>query len=306
VDPQFWLKFTDIRIKPPQGEDLRSRTTYDLTPHDCRLRDMTYSGTIMVDVKYMRGRQIVQKKNIEIGKMPIMLRSSKCVLNGKSPDQIAKLGECPLDPGGYFIIRGTEKVILIQEQLSKNRIIVEADRLGQIGANVTSSTHEKKSKTGVTYLKNGRTCLKHNSLNTDIPICIVMKALGIEADKEIAELVCGSDSEYLDLFSPSLEETSALKIFTQRQALDYIGAKVRVTQRGSRVGIKPNWGEEARELLATTVLAHVTVDIDSQGAHNFRPKAIYVAVMVRRTIQAVKDGGIVDDRDFVGNKRLEL
>jgi DNA-directed RNA polymerase III subunit RPC2 len=45
---------------------------------------------------------------------------------------MAALGECPLDPGGYFVIRGTEKVILIQEQLSKNRIIVEMDRTGII------------------------------------------------------------------------------------------------------------------------------------------------------------------------------
>ncbi|KAJ3373466.1 DNA-directed RNA polymerase III core subunit ret1 [Kappamyces sp. JEL0680] len=314
VDPHFYLKlvpvsnprFTDIRIRPPQGEDLRSRTTYDLTPHDCRLRDMTYSGTILVDIKYVRGRVTVQKKNIEIGKMPIMLRSSKCVLSSKSPDEIARLGECPLDPGGYFIIRGTEKVILIQEQLSKNRIIVESDRTGQIGANVTSSTHEKKSKTGVVFAKNGKTLLKHNSLNAEIPICVVMKALGIESDREIAELVCGHDPEYLDLFAPSMEECATMKIFTQKQALDYIGAKVRVTQRGSRAGIKPNWGEEAKELLASTVLAHVPVEVDSRGIPNFRPKAIYVAVMVRRTIQAVKEGGIVDDRDFVGNKRLEL
>jgi DNA-directed RNA polymerase beta subunit len=39
--------------------------------------------------------------------------------------------------GGYFIIKGTEKVILIQEQLSKNRIIVEGDKKGLVQAYVT-------------------------------------------------------------------------------------------------------------------------------------------------------------------------
>jgi DNA-directed RNA polymerase III subunit RPC2 len=107
--------------------------------------------------------------------MPIMLRSAKCVLHGKTSDEMADMGECPLDPGGYFIIRGTEKVILIQEQLSKNRIIVETDRLGLIGANVTSSTHEVKSKTGIFRAKTGPLLLKHNSLNNEIPICVVMK-----------------------------------------------------------------------------------------------------------------------------------
>ena len=54
-----------------------------------------------------------------------MLRSSQCILSGKSEKEMALLQECPLDPGGYFIVNGTEKVILVQEQLSKNRIIVE-------------------------------------------------------------------------------------------------------------------------------------------------------------------------------------
>ena len=70
-------------------------------------------------------------------RMPIMLRSSNCVLSGKSPAELAKLNECPLDPGGYFIVKGVEKVILIQEQLSKNRMIVEVDRKGLVSCSVT-------------------------------------------------------------------------------------------------------------------------------------------------------------------------
>ena len=69
--------------------------------------------------------------------MPIMLRSSNCILTGKTPSELAKLNECPIDPGGYFVVKGVEKVILIQEQLSKNRMIVEADRKGQITCSVT-------------------------------------------------------------------------------------------------------------------------------------------------------------------------
>lgn len=68
-----------------------------------------------------------------------MLRSNKCVLTGKSQAQLALMTECPLDPGGYFVVKGTEKVILVQEQLSKNRIIVETEpRKGLVQASVTS------------------------------------------------------------------------------------------------------------------------------------------------------------------------
>ena len=66
-----------------------------------------------------------------------MLRSSNCVLTGKTQAEMAQLNECPMDPGGYFIVRGTEKVILIQEQLSKNRMIVDTDSKGNVQCSVT-------------------------------------------------------------------------------------------------------------------------------------------------------------------------
>lgn len=93
--------------------------------------------------------------------MPIMLRSSNCVLTDKSEFELAKMDECPLDPGGYFVVKGLEKVILIQEQLSKNRMIVEDWKNG-IQCQVMSSTHEKKSKTTV-FMKGNKYFMGHNS-----------------------------------------------------------------------------------------------------------------------------------------------
>lgn len=39
-----------------------------------------------------------------------MLRSTYCLLNGLTDRDLTELNECPLDPGGYFIINGSEKV----------------------------------------------------------------------------------------------------------------------------------------------------------------------------------------------------
>lgn len=136
-DPSWYLKYQSIRIGEPKGMKDGERTG-ELTPQICRLTDGTYSAPIKVDVEYRRGAQRVKVQNIEIGDMPIMLRSSKCVLRGKNFAEHAQLGECPLDPGGYFIANGMEKVILMQEQLSKNRIIIE-DNKGEISASVTRS-----------------------------------------------------------------------------------------------------------------------------------------------------------------------
>ncbi|XP_068256909.1 DNA-directed RNA polymerase III subunit RPC2 [Nyctibius grandis] len=295
ADPMWYLKYLNIYVGTPDVEE-SFNVTRPVSPHECRLRDMTYSAPITVDIEYTRGSQRIIRNALPIGRMPIMLRSSNCVLTGKTPAEFAKLNECPLDPGGYFIVKGVEKVILIQEQLSKNRIIVEADRKGTVGASVTSSTHEKKSRTNI-VVKQGRFYLRHNTLSEDIPIAIIFKAMGVESDQEIVQMI-GTEEHVMAAFAPSLEECQKAQIFTQMQALKYIGNKVRRQRMWG--GPKKTKMEEARELLASTILTHVLVK-----EFNFRAKCIYTAVMVRRVILAQGENK-VDDRDYYGNKRLEL
>ncbi|KAG7848739.1 hypothetical protein KL941_001557 [Ogataea angusta] len=298
VDPEFYLKYLDIRVGYKSGGN-PNETEVLLPPHECRLRDLTYSAPIYVDVEYTRGRKIIIHRDLEIGRMPIMLRSNKCILNGKNEAQMAYLNECPLDPGGYFIVNGTEKVILVQEQLSKNRIIVEADEKKNIvQASVTSSTHERKSKTYV-VTKNDKIYLKHNSISEEIPIVIVLKAAGLVSDLEILQLVCGNDSVYQDLFAVNFEEAAKLGIYSQKEALEYIGRKVKTIRRLNAP--KLSILQEGIEAIATTVIAHITVE-----NLDFKEKALYIAIMTRRVIMAMHNPKLVDDRDYVGNKRLEL
>ncbi|CAH1800113.1 unnamed protein product [Owenia fusiformis] len=297
ADPQFYMKYLNIYVGMPDVEE-GFNITKPISPHECRLRDMTYSAPLTVDIEYTRGHQRIVRNNLPIGRMPIMLRSSNCVLSGKSPAELAKLNECPVDPGGYFVVRGTEKVILIQEQLSKNRMIVEADRKGVVGCSVTSSTHEKKSKTNLVQ-KHGKFYLKHNTFTEDVPIAIVFKAMGIECDQEIVQMI-GSEENVLTAVAPMLEECHKAQVFTQTQALKYIGQKVRQRRMWGSSN-KKSKTDEARDILATTVLAHVPVE-----RWNFKLKAAYLSLMVRRVILAQGDTVKVDDRDYYGNKRLEL
>lgn len=298
VDPEFYLKYLDIRVGHKSTSSPGTKEVI-LPPHECRLRDLTYSAPVYVDVEYTRGRKIIMHKDLEIGRMPVMLRSNKCLLDGLTDSQMAQFDECPIDPGGYFVVNGTEKVMLIQEQLSKNRIIVEADeKKGIVQASVTSSTHERKSKTYV-ITKNSKIYLKHNSISEDVPIVIILKAAGITSDLEIMQLICGNDPNFQDLFVINFEEAAKLEVFSQQQALYYLGRRVKTVRRAGAA--KLSQLQEGIEAIATTIVAHLTV-VDLQ----FREKALYIAMMARRVVMTMHNPKMVDDRDYVGNKRLEL
>lgn len=228
-----------------------------------------------------------------------MLRSSRCVLSGKDEAELAKLGECPLDPGGYFIVKGNEKVILIQEQLSKNRIIIDTDNKGRVNASVTSSTHETKSKT-VFFMEKEKIYLQLNQFNKPIPILIIMRAMGMESDQEIVQML-GRDPRYGTLLLPSIQECTSEGIYTQQQALDYLDSKVGSFNNAAQPGMKVIKEGRARGIIHDVFLANVPVN---HG--NFRPRCIYAAVMLRRMMDAFLNADTGDDKDYVGNKRLEL
>jgi len=302
-DPKFYLRYTDCWVGEPSVQE-DSYALQMATPFQCRLRDCTYSAPLYVNVRYTRGRQIVVKRKVTIGRMPIMLRSSKCLLRDKSEAELQAMKECPYDPGGYFVIKGVEKVILIQEQLSKNRVILEDDGKGLVTASITSSTHERKSKAYL-IVKHGRVFLKNNTLGDDIPIAIVLKAMGIESDLEMVQLV-GSEEYLVNSLALSLEEPARLGIHTQTQALRFIGNKIRgraAANSNSYGGYrKPQLPEdEARDVLANVVLSHVPVK-----KFNFRTKAIYIGNITRRVLLVHLGKMPLDDKDYYGNKRLEV
>lgn len=298
IDPSIYLRFKDVRIGKPSIP--RDGVTDEIVPQMCRLIDLTYSAPILVNVEYIQGsnaqKNRVEKNDVMIGRMPIMLRSSCCVLHGKDEAELAKLGECPLDPGGYFIIKGTEKVMLIQEQLSKNRIIIDMDKKGNINASVTSSTEERKSKT-VILMDKGKMYLHLNQFSDKMPIMAVMKAMGMESDQEVVQMV-GRDPRYSAVLLPSIEECAKKGIFTKQKALEHLETKVK---KSIYSGASSEKEGRALSILRHIFLANVPVHQD-----NFRAKCIYVAVMLRRMIDAFLNKDSMDDKDYVGNKRLEL
>lgn len=296
IDHAFYLKYLSVRIGMPSiTENMVESMVY---PQECRNRDLTYSANLYVDLEYIRNKQVILKRDHYMGKIPIMVRSKRCHLTTGSSDligceatrrrRIRESQECFLDNGGYFIVNGIERVVMIHEQLSKNRIILESGNKG-VYATVTSSSVEHKGRTNL-IMKGECFYVQNTVFFEDVSAVIVAKACGIGSDKEIAEIV---GEELFDALNLSFEEASSSKIFTEEQALLYLANNIKMRPEEDRVA-------ETRIILAEKVLPNIAVGL------SLRNKGIFICLMIRRLALAKRGILKTDDKDFIGNKRFEL
>ncbi len=319
IDPSFYLKYKSIRVsKPTITENLIETAIY---PQECRNRDLSYSGNIYVTIEYTRNKSVVTKENVFMGKLPIMVRSNRCHLEGGSKDiiesrrtfmkKIYESKECFYDNGGYFIINGCERVVMIQEQLSQNRIILENGNKG-IQATVTSSSIKHKGKTSL-YMKNGCFYIQNTLFSEDIPAIIVARACGIGSDKNICEIV---GKELFEQLSPSFEEVVETKVYKEEYALAYLAGYVKLQPNENKLmGVKkllkdkflPNIGVNSWKADNNNLTNSINNNkISSNPSGLLKLKGIFVCFMMRRLALANAGMVKVDDKDFIGNKRFEL
>lgn len=124
--PDFEVKFGKIRVGEPEFQEPHGQRK-PLYPMDARIRNLTYSAPLYLEmIPVIRGIE-QDPVEVRIGELPIMLKSKACRLYGLSDEELIKLGEDPKDPGGYFIINGSERVIVSIEDIAPNRTLVEKD-----------------------------------------------------------------------------------------------------------------------------------------------------------------------------------
>ncbi|KAI5474374.1 DNA-directed RNA polymerase II subunit RPB2 [Pseudohyphozyma bogoriensis] len=329
VTKRYELNFGQIYLsKPTQTE--ADGTVAPMFPNEARLRNLTYSAPLYID---MKKRVLIQSSDevdretgeykweqeegdendegdekVYIGKVPIMLRSHFCILDRLPDKDMEQLNECPYDKGGYFIINGSEKVLIAQERMAANRVYVFAKSqpspityLAEIrsavekGGKTISSMqikmmrrNEKQSgqtiKTSLPYIR------------TDIPIVVVFRALDIIPDKDILDHICydKNDTELFEMMKPCLED--AFPIQNRDVALDFIGRRgtVSALTRDKRINY-------AQEILQKEMLPHVSM---AQGQNT--KKAYFFGYMVHRLLLAALERRELDDRDHFGAKRLDL
>ncbi|RLG57307.1 MAG: DNA-directed RNA polymerase subunit B [Hadesarchaea archaeon] len=286
------VKFGKVRIGTPSIKEADGSHP-SIFPSEARLRNMSYTAPVLLEMAVVKNGKELPPQEVYIGELPVMLKSKICKLYGMSEEQLINAGEDPLDPGGYFIINGSERVIVAQEDLASNSILVERDeRMGTEVAKVFSTLHGFRALVVVERKRDGLLRVSFPAVPGQVPLVVLMRALGLESDREIVEAVSEDPEVARELFE-NLQE--AIDVKTQENALDVIGKRVAIGQtREYRL-------QRAREVLDRYLLPH----IGSKPSDRIN-KAYYLGRMVEQVIELSLGRRDVDDKDHYANKRLKL
>jgi DNA-directed RNA polymerase II subunit RPB2 len=311
------LNFGTVSIAKPSVIEADGSPEF-LKPNEARARSLTYSAHLYVDItkKVLRvvddgeGGEGEVREEIEdeykdqsLGQVPIMLKSKYCILDGVQNTDLAELGECAFDPGGYFVINGSEKVVIAQEKAAQNHVYVfkktqpyKYSAVAEIKSAMDGYFRPLSTlKVAIVY-KTGAIHAQLPYIRQDIPAPIVFRAFGIVSDREIMEhcVYDFDDDEMMGKIEQSLYE--AREIDSRKAALDYIGT------RGQTEGVRQKERINfAKNILMKETLPHVGI---LPGLET--KKAYFFGYMVHRLLQTALDRREQDDRDHLVSKRYDM
>jgi DNA-directed RNA polymerase subunit B" len=193
------------------------------------------------------------------------------------------------------IVNGSERMLVTIEDLAPNKIILEkSERYSKVTevAKVFSKRGGFRALTTVQRGKDGMITISFPSVPESLPLIVIMKALGLETDKEIVTAI-SSEPEIVQKLLENLEEY--LDIKNSDDAIEVIGKKVAHGQTAEyRV-------KRAAQVIDRYFLPHLGVESEDRLR-----KAYYLGRMVERVFELAFNKRTVDDKDHYANKRLRL
>jgi len=289
----YKIQLGRIQFKQPRMMELDGSVTH-ITPVEARLRNVSYVAPLMLEANVIEDGKTLESRFIHIGDIPVMVKSESCILRSFTQQKLIDYAEDPEDPGGYFIINGSERVIVGLEDLSYNKIIVDAEKVGGkkvFKAKVYSSIVGYRAKLELVLKEDGLIVARIPGSPVDIPIITLMRALGLESDKEIASVISLNDNVQNELES-SFEKTD---ITTSKDAIVYISKR-----------IAPGMLEEFQIKRAETLLDWGLLPHLGKQPDNRKEKTQFLGEAACKLLE-LKLGWIQpDDKDHYGNKVVKF
>lgn len=281
----FELRLGKIRVEKPSIKEADGAVRRTL-PVEARLRGLTYMAPMFLEMTAVLNDVEQETEEINIGELPIMLKSNRCDLSNMSDEELTKAGEDPYDAGGYFIVNGTERVLILIEEIAPNRMILEK-KAGDCTIRINSERDGFVQRHLLEKKADGTLVISFANVKK-LPVIALFKALGIEKDKNIISIVSESP-EILDELYPNMYE---LDLKTADDALDYIGKHIKVIQKEYRK-------TRAEQIIDKYLLPHLGNTPATKGE-----KAKYLGKAVHKIIKLGFDETLKDDIDHYANKRV--
>ena len=315
------VSFKNYSIYPPQIHE-NNGATKKMFPQEARSRNFTYSSPIAVDIhiKYTITKSGSVKEfhkiipNICVGKIPIMLKSNGCILKQYEHFDYDVKMECRHDPGGYFIINGSEKTVLSQERAAENKVCIfkrsKTSNKWKYNAEIKSVPADKCISPKHISMYIG---MKSNDMGNPIyvnitrlkqpvPLFVLFRALGVLSMKEIATRIVYS-KEPTDAATIKMRHflqasmSDAEKYSTQESALAHITSIATYIPMGvdRETGIRKKQ-EYTQEILSNDLFPHCGTP---------ERKVDFLGYMANRLVHAYLTDANSHDRDAYHNKRID-
>jgi DNA-directed RNA polymerase subunit B len=267
------------------GYKRSKETKSPLFPNECRIRNLTYAAPIWVNITPIINGIQEKTERVHIGDLPVMIGSKLCSTHGVSNNELVRAGEDPNDAKGYFIVNGTERVLVLIEEIAGNKPVFERD-----GESVTVRVNSERSGFKQRHLlerrPEGNLTISFANIRK-LSVITLLKALGMATDKEICENL-SKDPKILNELYISLYESEPTDV---EEAIEMIGRKLKVSEDYRR--------ERVNQILDRYLLPHI-----GQEKSDRVLKAKYLARIVRKVIAVFLGMIPEDDIDHYNNKRL--
>lgn len=287
----FKIRLDKIWVTKPEiiEADGSKRPIY---PIEARLRKISYAAPIYIEVSaHING---IQRESFvtQVGNLPIMLKSKYCHLNKLNKEELIKKGEDPDDTGGYFIINGTERVLIDVEDLCANKFLVDQNQIGpsEFTGRVFSESGSFKIPHTMEKMKDGIFYITFTRVKR-MPLISIIKALGLTKDEDIMKFTF-FDQQSDDVFVNLLE---FVDIKTEEDAQDWIAKRIGITQ-SKEIRI-----ERMQEIVDKYLLPHLGTKKEDRIF-----KAYNLCKYLKRFILVSRGQIPLDDKDHYVNKRIKM